>query len=146
MYCCKLHEKAIPSEEKKDNLYHLHFGDKEVLRSPTALLNDRIMDAAQKLVCKKLGADDDYQSVLNVQKRRGAPYRAVKDEHVQLFHDCFGHWLFTFCSNEMIQICNSLKTSISRANRKCVHILYINCAKEFIVSFLSVQKQTDGYN
>ena len=30
MYCCKLHEKAIPSEEKKDNLYHLHFGDKEV--------------------------------------------------------------------------------------------------------------------
>ena len=45
------------------------------------------MDSAQKLLCEELGADDDYQSVLNVQKRRGAPYRAVKNEHIQLLHD-----------------------------------------------------------
>ena len=36
--------------------------------------------------------------------------------------------------------------SLSRVNRKCVHALYKNCVKEFIVSFLFVQKQTDGYN
>ena len=45
------------------------------------------MDSAQKLLCEELGEDDDYQSVLNVQKRRGAPYRAVKNEHIQLLHD-----------------------------------------------------------
>ena len=44
------------------------------------------MDAAEKLICKKLGADDDYQSVFNVQKRQGAPYSAVKNEHIQLLH------------------------------------------------------------
>ena len=104
------------------------------------------MDAAQKLICKKVEADDDYQSVINVQKRRGAPYRAVKNEHIQLFHDGSGHWLLTFCSNGRIQICDSLKTSLSRVNRKCVHELYKNYVKEFIVSFSPVQKQTDGYN
>ena len=35
-----------------------------------------------KVNFKELGADDDYQSALNVQKRRGAPYRAVKNEHI----------------------------------------------------------------
>ena len=54
------------------------FKDKEILWSWTAWLNDRIMDVVEKLICKKLGADDDYQSVLNVQKRRVAPFRAVK--------------------------------------------------------------------
>ena len=29
-------------------------------------LNDRFIDAALKLICQKLGADDDHQSVLNV--------------------------------------------------------------------------------
>ena len=104
------------------------------------------MDATQKLICKKLGADDDYQSVLNVQKRRGAPYRAVKNEHFQLHYSGSGHWLLTFCSSGRIQVCDSLKTSVSRINRTCVYTSYKNCVKEFIVSFLSVPKQTDGYN
>ena len=42
-----------------------------MLRPPTTWF---IIYAAQKLICKKLGIDDDYQSVLNVQKRRGGTY------------------------------------------------------------------------
>ena len=144
-YYWKLNEKAILYEEKKDklywlknNLYHLLFEGEEILCSPTAWLNDRIMDAAQKLICKKLGADDDYQSVLNVQKHRAAPYPAVKNEHIQLLHDAYGHWLLTFCSNGRIQVCDSLKTSLSLVNRNCVHALYKTCVKKFIVSFLYV--------
>ena len=34
------------------------------------------MDAVQKLICKDLNANVDYQLVLNVQNCRGAPYRA----------------------------------------------------------------------
>ena len=37
------------------------------------------MDAAQKSICKKLGAYNDYKSVLNVRKRRDAPYCDVKN-------------------------------------------------------------------
>ena len=98
------------------------------------------MDAAQKLMCKELGADDDYQSVLNVQRRGATPYRAVNNDHIQLLHDGSGHWLLTFCSNGRIQICDSLKTSLSRVNRKYVYALYKNCSEEFIVSFSSCSK------
>ena len=86
-------KKTILLEEKKNklywlknDLYHLYSEDEEILRYPTAWLNDCIMDATQKLTCKDLGADDDYQSVLNVQKCRKAPYCAVKSEYMQLLH------------------------------------------------------------
>ena len=88
-YYWKLNEKAIPFEEEKDklywlknDLYHLHFEDEEILRYSTAWLNDHIMDAAQNLICKELGADDDYKSLLNVRKCRGAPYCVVKNGHM----------------------------------------------------------------
>ena len=97
------------------------------------------------LICKELGADDDYQSVLNTQKRQGVPYHAVKNDLIQLY-DGSGYRLVTFCSNGRIQICDNLKTPLSRVNRKCVHALYKSCVKESIISILSVQKQTDGYN
>ena len=69
----------------------------------------------------------------------------MKNEHIQLLHDDSGHWL-TFCSNESNQICDSSKKFLSWLNRKCVHALYKNCVKDFIVSILSIQKQTDGCN
>ena len=66
-YYWKLNEKAISSEEKNDKLYclknglyHFHFDNEEILRSPTVWLNDHIMDVAQKLICKQLGPEDDY--------------------------------------------------------------------------------------
>ena len=74
----------------KNDLYRLQFED-EILRSPTAWLHNGIMDAAQKVICKELRADGDYQLVLNVLKRRGAPYRAAKNEHIQLLHNVSGH-------------------------------------------------------
>ena len=100
-------KKIIPSTEKKDKihwlkngLYHLQFEDEEILRSPTAWLNKRIMDATQKIIRKKLGTDEDYQSVLNIQKCRDAPYRAMKNEHIQQMHDGSGHWLLNFLAIE----------------------------------------------
>ena len=55
----KLNEKAIPFEEKKDKLYWLqnnlyHFDEEEIIRSSTLLLNDHIIDAAQKLIYQEL--------------------------------------------------------------------------------------------
>ena len=109
-------------------------------------LNNRIMDVAQKLIYLELGANEDYKSVLNAQKRRGPPYHAVKNEHIQLLYDGSEHWPLTFCNNGRMQICDSLKTSLSRVNRKCVYALYKNCVKEFTFSFLPDQKQTGRYN
>ena len=60
--------------------------DKNILLSSDAWLNDRMLDAAQARICKTLGTQEHYQSVLNCQKRV-KPYKAVTQEHLQLLHD-----------------------------------------------------------
>ena len=50
-------------------------------------------------LCKALGTEKTYQSVLNWQKKGGVPFRAVNDGHIQLMHDGNNHWLLSFCSN-----------------------------------------------
>ena len=74
---------------KKDKLYwlrndlnHFHFKDEKILWSHLVWLHDCIMDEAQKLIFKEIRVDDDYLSVLNVQKRLGTPYGAAKTEHI----------------------------------------------------------------
>ena len=54
----------------RNELYNLKMEEKQLLLSETAWLNDAIMDAAQRLICKTLGKEDEYQSVLNWQKKR----------------------------------------------------------------------------
>ena len=106
-YYWKCNEKAIPFEEKNDklcwlenDLHNLHFKDEEILQSLMRWLNNRIVDVAQKLIYLELGANEDYKSVLNAQKRLGPPYHAVKNEHIQLLYDGSGHWLHSFIAME----------------------------------------------
>ena len=56
--------------------YLLTEKEKNILLRDTEWLNNNIMDAAQKLICKALGSLESYQSVLNWQKR-GTPFFAT---------------------------------------------------------------------
>ena len=67
-------------------LYYLYFEDKETLQSPMAWLNDRSIDAGQELKCNDLEADDNYQLILNVQKRQDSHNLALENEHIQLLY------------------------------------------------------------
>ena len=81
--------KAPNTEEQfwvRNDLYFLKNEDANILKSQTAWLNDRIMDAAQKLICKTL-EEDNYQSVLNTQKNEAIPYNPVYNDYIQLLHD-----------------------------------------------------------
>ena len=71
-------------------LYYLYFEDKETLQSPMAWLNDRSIDAAQELKCNDLEADDNYQSILNVQKRQDSHHLSLENEHIQLLYNGSG--------------------------------------------------------
>ena len=51
--------------------------DQHILLSKDAWLIDRIMDAAQKLICKEIGNELSYQSVLNSQKEVADPFHPV---------------------------------------------------------------------
>ena len=72
------------------------------------------MDAAQKLICEKIGTSFTFQTVLNSEKKDVETYRAVYEEHVQLLHDGRNHWILSFCSNGPVQVCDSLNTAIIR--------------------------------
>ena len=107
------------------------------------------MDASQILICKALGTQD-YQSVLNCQKRV-KPYRAVTGEYIQLLHNGINHWFLSFCSNSRLQVCDSLNSTLTRTSRISIQSLYKNVGQKndsgnARLTFLPVQKQPDGHN
>ena len=133
---------------RNENFY-LKVEDKNILFSSNAWRNDKIMDASQFLICKALGTQD-YQSVLNCQKRV-KPYRAVTGEYIQLLHYGINHWFLSFCSNSRVQVCDSLNSTLTRTSRKSIQSLYKNVGQKHDsgnvrVTFLPVQKQPDGHN
>ena len=133
----------------RNEMYILKKEDQHLLLSKDAWLNDRIMDAAQKLICKEIGTDESYQSVLNSEKKTIDPFHPVSQEHVQLLHDGANHWFLSFCSNGRVKVCDSLRSSLTRSSRKSIRSLYkhyVADGGEQIVTFLPVQKQLDGYN
>ena len=133
---------------RNENFY-LKVEDKNILLSSNAWLNDKIMDASQILICKALGTQD-YQSVLNCQKRV-KPYRAVTGEYIQLLHNGINHWFLSFCSNSRVQVCDNLNSTLTRTSRKLIQSLYKNVGQKndsgnVRVTFLPVQKQPDGHH
>ena len=107
------------------------------------------MDAAQKLICKEIGTDESYQSLLNSGKKTIDPFHPVSQEHVQFLHDGANHLFLSFCSNGRVQVCDSLRSSLTRSSRTSIRSLYnhyVADGGEQIVTFLPVQKQPDGHN
>ena len=98
----------------QNKFYYLKNENKNILMTKDPWLNDRIMDATQKLICKVSGKTDSLQSVLNLQRRSKMPFRAVNNGHIQLLHDGNNHWLLSFCSSDRVEISDSLKNHAGR--------------------------------
>ena len=97
----------------RHEMYILKKVNQHLLLSKDAWLNDRIMDAAQKLIRKEIGTDESYQSVLNSEKKTIDPFHPVSQEHVQLLHDGANHWFLSFCSNGRVQVRDNLRSSLT---------------------------------
>ena len=131
----------IPAIWIKNELYELKESDKEILEGSDCWLNDNLMDAGQKLICKALGSLDMYQSILNSQKKRQT-YFPVSGDHIKLLHDGNCHWLLAFSSSGRVQVCDSLRTSLTSVFKQCLKSLYQPLLKngKFEVTFLPVEK------
>ena len=103
--------------------YILTVKEKKILLSDTEWLNNNIMDAAQKLICKALGRLESHQLVLNWQKRV-TPFFNISEEHFQFMHKSPNHWLISFRSNDRIQIYDSLYTNLTPVIKNCLKALY----------------------
>lgn len=132
-----------------NELYSLKKEDQKILFSKQEWMNDRIMDAAQKLICREIGSDSNFQSVLNSQIKVQLPFQPVTQEHIQLLHDGSHHWFLSFCSNGRVQICDSLYTNLTQSSKKSIQSLYKHFVAndgKLLITFLPVQKQPDGHN
>ena len=118
-----------------------------MLMTKDTWLNDRIMEAAQKLICKVLGKIGSFQSVPNPQKRSNYPFRVVKNEYIQLLHDVNNHWLLSFCSSGRVQICESHAGWFTLRSLNSLYQNFKDTSNgKLTLSFLLVQKQDDGFN
>ena len=130
-----------------NELYNLKNDDDIILSSETEWMNDRIMDAVQKLICKALTDNLVRLQALNAQCKGNQPFHPVNQEHIQLMHNGSNHCFLSFCSNGRVQICDSLNAKLNRVSSKCVQALYKHFGDysgKVLVSFLPVQKQADG--
>ena len=136
----------VMSSWLKNELYELTEADREILESKDGWLNDNLLDAGQQLICKALGSLETYQSVLNCQKKESKHF-LVYGDHIQLLYDGSCHWLLAFTSIGR-QVCDSLHTDLTSISRKCFKSLFQPLVKngKLEVIFLSVDKQTDGFN
>ena len=97
-------DEVIEESWLRNEMHIVKKKDQHLLLSKDAWLNDRIMDAAQKLICQEIGTDESYQSVINFEKKAIDPFYPVSQEHVQLLHDGANHWFLSFCSNGRVQV------------------------------------------
>ena len=123
-------------------------GENDILLDDRSRLNDNLMDAAQKLICKSLNNLECYQSVLNSQKRDVTFFAETKDR-IQLMHDGKDHWYLSFSVDGRVQVCESLRTNLSIVTRKCLKALYrphLDQNGKLNVALLPVQRQSAGNN
>ena len=98
---------------------HAYGKRKKILLSDTEWLNDNIMNAGQRLICKALGRLESHQSVLNCQKR-GIPFFNISEEHIQLMHNGSNQWLTLFSSNDRVRICDGFYTNLTPVIKSCL--------------------------
>ena len=115
----------------RNDLCSLKKEDTGILHSQSTWLNDRIMDAAQKLIFETLGKERSYHSVLNTQRKVGILFRPVNQDHIQLLHGGSSCWFLRFCSSGQMQICNSLMSSLNRVSWKSGYELHKNVVGGF---------------
>ncbi|XP_065674421.1 uncharacterized protein LOC100211930 isoform X2 [Hydra vulgaris] len=114
-------QQMVSKSEYWISKYNLTIGDKQILFS-NAWLNDRIIDAVNKMVSTHLG-NKNIQSTLLVQTRSG--FKAVTCESIIIFHDV-NHWVTTACIDREVLYLDSLHGSVSNYVKTQMRQLYFN--------------------
>ena len=73
----------------------------------------------------------------------------MTQEQANFLHEGNNHWFLSFCSNSHVQICNSLKSTLTQTSKKSIQALYRHFPHDnanVTETFLLVQKQQDCHN
>ena len=115
-----VHHRSYLLEKKSNSNWSFRRSKGVVRNRQLHTYGKRKEDSSQwKLICKALGRLESHQLVLNWQKR-GTPFSNISEEHIQLMHNGANHWLISFRSNDRIQICDSLYTSLIPVIKNCL--------------------------
>ena len=133
----------LTSQKLKIADYLLTVKEKNILLSDTERLNDNIMDAAQKLICKA------YQSVLKWQKKEAPPFsRLVRS----IYNSCMtvliiGCYLSTrMAVFRYVMVCTPNLTQVTKDSLKALYKSQLDKSRRLSVTMIPVQKQSDSYN
>jgi hypothetical protein len=99
---------------------NLNLDDRSLLLAVDGWLNDKIIDAVNKLVALEVGGDMSQTTLLS-QGQHG--FRAKLFEGVQILHDV-NHWVATACIGGEVQVADSLRRPLSAHVGKQLRQLY----------------------
>jgi Ulp1 family protease len=99
---------------------NLNLDDRSLLLAVDGWLNDKIIDAVNKLVALEVGGDMSQTTLLS-QGQHG--FRAKLFEGVQILHDV-NHWVATACIGGKVQVADSLRRPLSAHVGKQLRQLY----------------------
>ena len=94
--------------------------DRDLIDAPDGLLNDRVIDAVNKLVRDQIGGDH-HQSTLLAQLPKG--FATVISESIYVLHDN-NHWVTTACIGDEVLFADSLGGGVSSNIRGQMRQLY----------------------
>ena len=118
MYLSTLPEDNTAKEAFWVKDYQLRDADRDIILNGE-WLNDKHIDAAQKLVCQYLG-DKEMQTVLMSQ----ADFKPVTGETVQLLHNGNNHWLCSAYIGGKVMVADSLNIVLTSQVSKQLRELY----------------------
>ena len=113
----------VTSSWLENELYELTEVDRKILESKDGLLNNNLMDAGKQLVCKAHASLEAYQLVLNCQKKQSI-HSPVSGDHIQLLHDSSCHWLLAFTPSGRVQVCHTLRISLTLILKKYLKSIF----------------------
>ena len=76
--------------------------------------------------------------------KAGIPFFNISEEHIQIIHNGANH-----CSNDRVQMCDSLIMNLTLVIKNCLKALYrtkVEKNGKLSVTIVPVQKQNNGYN
>ena len=138
--------KPKPKKWLNNELVQLDYSHKHILLSQTAWLTDEIVNAAQRLLGKKMPTVTGFQDVV---LGRTFSFNVQGDEFVQILHDGHGHWLTisTIGVNyPEVSVYDSMYPSTSTNAKNQIASLLATDHNQITLHYLDVQMQSGGYD
>ena len=134
-----------PKSWISNGLFHLTQTEQSILLDSVGWLNDRLIDAAHRLLRAQFNCAG-LQSPLLAQNLQ---FSVQKGEFIQILHDGFGHWLMVSTkgvSADQIRVYDSLYPSIGSFTKRQIAAILQSSNSEIHVEMMDIHLQSGTFD